>query len=280
MHTFAITSLLALIGLLVAERYGYFAQPSVPPWTSATPRLRQVALAFATYFGLQAIIVPALITVVLQLVVGKDALTPTLENPLTFAVGGLLAFSLTIPTLTLYGRKLGLEVWEKWPKSRTQRYKDLMLGVLSWFIAFPLVTVVALSLRGLIQHYFDLPEVDQEAVRLLKSADQPLALAILLPAFVVAGPICEELLFRGFIQAWLRKRVGPRAAIPIAALIFSAVHFSVRQGASNIELLTALFILGCFLSYLYERQGSLLAPIALHCVFNGISVAMILTGIQ
>ena len=40
----------------------------------------------------------------------------------------------------------------------------------------------------------------------------------------------------------------------------------------NVQGTPMRFILALFLGYLYERQGSLIAPIALHASFNAISV--------
>ena len=62
----------------------------------------------------------------------------------------------------------------------------------------------------------------------------------------------------------------------IASLIFAAFHFSTSQGLNNIELLVSLFVLSCFLGFLYERQESLLASMALHATFNAISILAIL----
>jgi membrane protease YdiL (CAAX protease family) len=96
---------------------------------------------------------------------------------------------------------------------------------------------------------------------------------------VTLVPFLEEVLFRGFLQTWLRRVVGVSGAIWLTALTFALFHFSTSQGADNVELISSLFVLGCFLSFLRERQRSLWAPIGLHAAFNAISILMIYTSI-
>ncbi|MEN6337366.1 MAG: CPBP family intramembrane glutamic endopeptidase, partial [Phycisphaerales bacterium] len=56
------------------------------------------------------------------------------------------------------------------------------------------------------------------------------------------------------------------AAIACVAVWFGAMHWPTPQQVP------ALIILGVFLGYLYERTGSILAPIYLHILFNSKSV--------
>jgi membrane protease YdiL (CAAX protease family) len=151
---------------------------------------------------------------------------------------------------------------------------DLGHGLLAWLFAFPLVVFVGQLLDLLLYflfHTIDLP--DQNAVLLFKfSLLQPLYLFLTTVVIVVLAPLVEETLFRGFLQTYLRQRFGSLAAIWVTATAFSFFHFSSLQGLSNIPIIGSLFVLALFLGFLYEKQGSLLAPIALHACFNSISV--------
>ena len=80
------------------------------------------------------------------------------------------------------------------------------------------------------------------------------------------------MLFRGFLQTYIRKHLGPKQAIVITSLCFSFFHYASGQGLGNIMIITSLFVLALFLGFLYEKQGSLLAPMVLHASFNTISV--------
>jgi membrane protease YdiL (CAAX protease family) len=118
---------------------------------------------------------------------------------------------------------------------------------------------------------------EQVAVQQLKliTHSEPLLISMMITIIGIV-PILEELLFRGFLQSWLREKLSMWLAIPIASLLFAVVHFSKDQGLDNLELIASLFVLSCFLGYLFERQKSLWASIGLHSGFNLISAFMII----
>ncbi len=82
---------------------------------------------------------------------------------------------------------------------------------------------------------------------------------------VLIVPVFEEMLFRGLFQTSIRSAIGcPWPAIVITSLFFSILHPLTHA--------PALFALSCGLGYAYERSGSLLRPILMHIMFNGLSV--------
>jgi membrane protease YdiL (CAAX protease family) len=105
----------------------------------------------------------------------------------------------------------------------------------------------------------------QDTVRLLQNTTDPLVLGLMGFAAVIAAPFCEEVVFRGYVYPAAKKFAGPGVAMVCSALIFGAAHGSLAA-------LLPLFIFGCVLVYLYEKTGSLWAPIAVHLCFNGATV--------
>ncbi len=99
---------------------------------------------------------------------------------------------------------------------------------------------------------------------LLESQSWTSRLAVAAIAVLIA-PVTEELIFRGCLYGMCRQFAGR-----IPALVFSAVVFAVIHG--HPASLPGLFLLSVALTLLYERTGSLWAPIALHALFNGITV--------
>jgi membrane protease YdiL (CAAX protease family) len=83
----------------------------------------------------------------------------------------------------------------------------------------------------------------------------------------VVAPICEEMLFRGFIFTSLRNWKGPWPAAVLTALIFGAVHAT----SAPAEDLLPLAGLGFVLCLLYRATGSLYPCIALHALNNSIA---------
>ncbi|CCB89318.1 CPBP family intramembrane glutamic endopeptidase [Simkania negevensis] len=154
--------------------------------------------------------------------------------------------------------------------------KDFELGVLTWVISFSVVACVDQIGDLLTSLAFGTSRVEQIAVRFIRlSAESPYLLTVATISTVLAAPILEECIFRGFMQTYLKSKIGFIKALFSTAFIFAAFHFSPTQGISNITLILSLFTLALYLGFLYEKRKSLIAPIALHMTFNSISVIRI-----
>jgi membrane protease YdiL (CAAX protease family) len=90
-------------------------------------------------------------------------------------------------------------------------------------------------------------------------------------AVAVAGPIVEELIFRGLLTAGLRRRLGAWRTAVATAAIFAVIHFIPR-------VMPAVFLLGLALAFVYERIGSTAPGILIHCVYNGIALTAAATA--
>jgi uncharacterized protein len=82
---------------------------------------------------------------------------------------------------------------------------------------------------------------------------------------VVFAPFFEELFFRGFLYTGFRASWGWWPAALASAAVFSLAHL-------QLTLFIPLFALGVALAWVYERTGSVWTAVALHAVFNGLSV--------
>lgn len=108
-------------------------------------------------------------------------------------------------------------------------------------------------------------ETVQDTVKLLQKSEDPLILGLMTVAAVIAAPLCEEIVFRGYFYPVLKKYAGPWPAAVCVALVFAAAH-------GNLAALLPLFILSGLLVFVYEKTGSLWAPIAVHSCFNSVTV--------
>jgi membrane protease YdiL (CAAX protease family) len=82
---------------------------------------------------------------------------------------------------------------------------------------------------------------------------------------VFAAPVTEELIFRGCLYGILRKSSGRIPAIVISSILFALIH-------GHLPSLPGLLVLAAGLALIYERCGSLWAPITMHAAFNGITI--------
>jgi uncharacterized protein len=91
--------------------------------------------------------------------------------------------------------------------------------------------------------------------------DGPGGLILAILVVGVLAPFGEEVFFRGFVYRCFRARWGRVAGMVASAALFAAIH------VHPVGLLPIFFI-GCVLANLYERTGTLIAPITLHAVNN------------
>ena len=91
----------------------------------------------------------------------------------------------------------------------------------------------------------------------------PMILQIICLAVLV--PICEEYVFRGLFFQRMRARTSYRYAAIYSSLVFGMLHMNLIQMIYG-------FILGLMLTYVYEKYGSLKAPIIAHMSMNLLSV--------
>ena len=89
----------------------------------------------------------------------------------------------------------------------------------------------------------------------------PLVFGLLVVLSCVIGPIAEELFFRGVLFAAVRRYLSRGGAILASGAAFSLIH-------TNPVGFLPIMLIGSLLAYLYERTGSLAAPIAVHILHN------------
>jgi membrane protease YdiL (CAAX protease family) len=152
--------------------------------------------------------------------------------------------------------------WKKWP------WILLIAPVAVVFVwgLIALLEMVGYS-RWMAEH-FGGPQL-QESVSLLRQSEDPVTLALMGVAAVLAAPLCEECVFRGYIYPVVKKFGGAGGAAIASALLFAAAH-------NHAQTLVPLFLLGLVLVWVYELTGSIWAPIGLHLCFNGLTVGLTL----
>lgn len=96
---------------------------------------------------------------------------------------------------------------------------------------------------------------------------KPSAPLVLIGLAVFLGPLAEEACFRGLLYPALAFRISPPAAAAVSAGVFAAFH---GQPSSFL----AIFALGIFLAGIYERTGSLRAPLLVHALHNAFALLL------
>ena len=82
-----------------------------------------------------------------------------------------------------------------------------------------------------------------------------------LVSVVILIPICEEIIFRGVIFGYLKKRYNLVVSLIIQALAFAFIHGNIVQGIYT-------FILGLVLGIIYIYTNSLYGSMLMHIIYN------------
>jgi membrane protease YdiL (CAAX protease family) len=151
---------------------------------------------------------------------------------------------------------LGLR-WRQWPH---------VLWIGPAVVAGMWLLLVSLQLAGYTKWMESLGvEAVQDTVKFFQQSHDKLALAGMAVAAVIVAPLCEEIVFRGYLYPAAKRFVGPVTAMFCSALLFSLAH-------GSLAMLLPLFLLGFAFAWIYERTGSLWAPIFAHFCVNGSTV--------
>ncbi len=143
----------------------------------------------------------------------------------------------------------------------------IFAGIATWFAAVPLVLAASLIGVKLGSQGSSNPIIAliMEAAR----SGNVLSTVIFYLTLSVLAPFCEETLFRGFLYANLRRRMGVFPSMGISAFLFAAFHLDV--GA-----FLPLFTLGCLFALTFEKNKSILPSMIAHGLWNGGTFTLLL----
>jgi membrane protease YdiL (CAAX protease family) len=136
------------------------------------------------------------------------------------------------------------------------------VAVFPWLFVLLIATVEAFRALGI------RPPVEPIQELIFQEEDPGvLALTVLLACLV--GPAAEELFFRGVLYPAIRQRTSRLIGLLVSGAAFSLIH-------TNPLGFLPIFLIGCLLADLYERTGSLAAPLAVHIVHNAFLLSLAL----
>jgi len=136
---------------------------------------------------------------------------------------------------------------------------DLFLPILVVMatISIAVLFSILLTVIGVV-----LPETMNERIISNAFADQNnIQMIFLFVVFTLIGPVSEEIVFRVFIQNFLKKHTNTVFAIIVSSILFAAFHQSVL-------LMPYFFIIGVILALLYTKTKSIIPSIVTHGIYN------------
>jgi len=155
----------------------------------------------------------------------------------------------------------------------------------AWMIAgFVGVSVAAYAVSVVIS-MFGLETAQNAAIG--DGLENPEFFLYLIPiAVLLVGP-GEELVFRGVVQGKLTEAYGPVLAIPVASVLFGAVHVVALTGGTSSGALVYIAVasaLGVVLGVIYEMSDNIVVPAVVHGLWNamlfGVWYYVAVTGLE
>ena len=193
-----------------------------------------------------------------------------LEMPLTNALYQAVVYAAAMIVIIKLSAKIKKE-------AKTTREELGLTGLPTWtdiglapisFIIYILVGGVIMAIaEALLSRFswFDANQAQDVGFKLLNS---PIDRIIAFVALVVIAPICEEIIFRGWLYGKLRSKMSMWAAILVVSVFFGIMHGQWNVGIN-------VFALSIFLCLEREITGTIYASILTHMIKNGIAYALL-----
>ncbi len=129
-----------------------------------------------------------------------------------------------------------------------------------------LVAAVVLGANFVVRSFVHLPRTQD----LFVFGHHPRQVMLMVVLVLVAAPLGEEVLFRGFLLQGLVRRWGFWPAAVVTSAVFALAHVWPY-------LYVPIFVMGLAFAWLFWRTGSLWAAIAAHATMNATS--LVVTGL-
>lgn len=119
-----------------------------------------------------------------------------------------------------------------------------------------------------IKNFFDsVNDMQEEMFAGLLKVDNIFDIILIFIVVTITPAICEEAMFRGYIQKSFELQLKPFVAVATTAVFFALYHF-------NMYGLVPLIMLGAYFGYAAYKSDSLLIPVLLH-LLNNLSATII-----
>lgn len=186
---------------------------------------------------------------------------------LILLLGGPLFFAVAMVAASLVGCWFaGRQPIAALGLSRCHWQLYIIVPIVAYFAALPLVGMGAMVSEWICR-FLDIPWEPQSLLKdfiEIESRDERVRFFVMA---IILAPLAEEILFRGFLYAWLKSHWPRWMALLVTAVLFGAMH-------QHWPVFLPLFLLGILLGFLYELTGSLWTCIGLHALFNAVTLTV------
>ncbi|MGA7303848.1 MAG: type II CAAX endopeptidase family protein [Rhodothermales bacterium] len=223
-------------------------------------------VTFVLFQGLATVIAVAMVASTTGFARPEDLLSALQDATGPLLVGNTIGqfFGMAIPVL----------LWTKLHTRQTANYLRfkapdpglVILSIIGLVALFPVIQWL-----GQVNQSLPLPKVLVDLERSqMELIERILSGGVSLPATVFAlaitPAICEEMLFRGYLQRQFERSLGAAGGIVVTGILFGLYHFRLSQAIP-------LAMLGVYLGFLVWRTGSIWVVVIIHFLNNGFAIA-------
>ena len=146
--------------------------------------------------------------------------------------------------------------------------RDAGKGVMFYLAALPFLVFYTFLYQTILRSVGY--EIVMQEVALVVAHEQSFWMRMGLMGLAVGlAPLFEEILFRGIGLPLIAQKWGVATAVVVVSLLFAAIHFHVPS-------MMPLFVIAAAFSLAYIHSGSIVVPIVMHGLFNGVNVAILM----
>lgn len=242
------------------------APPSPRPWGFwATLGLAVAVMAVQFFISAAVAVVFVVVVLATRPRAGAEDIVKHLASNGLYLMLAFLASAPVCSALVL------LFAWLRRRQCPLREYLGLRFPPAWQAAVWVLSALVLLGAAEAINYLVRGPVTGKFMVETYRTSVFPLLLAF---TFVLAAPLFEELLFRGFVLEGIRRSLaGPEAAILISSALWSLLH--LQYGWDGILL---VFLFGILLGAARLRTGSVGVCFLMHAAYN--LVCMVQTAVK
>ncbi len=155
----------------------------------------------------------------------------------------------------IFRRYYGRPFWQslRWVPTGLTATALVTCGVL---LAFGVMVAASVLLKT--------PDVDSPMKELLSDKSS----MVLIAFGTTLGPLCEEIVFRGFLQPLLVRSLGAVPGVVMAAIPFGLLH--LQQYGNSWRHVLLITLAGAAFGWMRYRTGSTKAAVIMHAAYNGV----------
>lgn len=185
------------------------------------------------------------------------------EHDFFWPMGMIGSLACILAILLIVSAKRGLSIRDY------LNLRNVSLQVWVIWIGIMIGTIVLLEIAASNVESLQSPFMEQ----IVKGNSNPVMLFL---SVAVLVPIFEEFLFRGLLFKGLeRSRLGGHGAVWVIAIFFAVIHMQY-----SLEIMLVIVPMAALLGYARMYSGSLLVPIVLHGINNGLALVMTMAQVH